>query len=154
MMRAARVCKAWLQAYETHLKTQTAKIFARVHQDVVSSALDLCDYSKYDDEKTLPTHTHVVHSIYCGGKLLFVMRFRRTQVGRVHELEASYGVGARFSARVITVSPLCCVADRNRDGYQKQFFLGWRAQQTATLDQWLGEQHAACEAVGTESFQV
>jgi len=148
MMRAARVCKAWKQAYEKHLQTQTGAIFERVRQDVVSSTLDLCDYSKYDDEKPLPTHAQMVHSIYCGGKLLFVMKFRRMQVERVHELEASYGVGDRFSARAITVLPLCCVADRNRDGYQKQFFRGWRAEQTAALDQWLGEQHAAFHGEG------
>jgi hypothetical protein len=148
MIFAARVCKAWSQAYETHLETQTAKIFARAHQDAVSSALDLCDYSKYDDPYTLPTHAQVVHSIYSGGKLLFVMRFKRTQVGRLHELEASYAVGARVSACAITVSPLCCVADRNRDWWQKEFFRGWRALQTAALDQWLGEQHAAFHGEG------
>jgi hypothetical protein len=105
-------------------------------------------YSKYDDCKVLPTHAQMVHSIYCGGKLLFVMKFRRMQVERVHELHAFYGVEGNFSAFTLPVSPLCCVADRNRDGYQKQFFRGWRAEQTAALDQWLGEQHAAFHGEG------
>jgi hypothetical protein len=148
MMRAARVCRAWKQAYEKHLQTQTGAIFERVRQDVVNSALDLCDYSKYDDEKPLPTHAQVVHSIYSGGKFLFAMRFKRMQVERVHELEASYGVEGKFCALTIPVSPLCCVAERNRDGYQKKFFHGWRAQQSAAVDQWLGEQHAAFHGEG------
>lgn len=148
MMRAARVCKAWKQAYETHLKTQTGEIFARVHEDAVSSALDLCDYSKYDDCKVLPNHAQTVHSIYAGGKLLFLMRFRRMQVERVHELHAFYGVEGNFSAFTLPVSPLCCVADRNRDLWQKEFFRVWRAQQTAALDQWLGEQHAVFHGKG------
>jgi len=143
MMKAAQVCKTWNKAYEKYLKTQTGAIFEHVRQDVVSSALDLCDYSKYDDQKPLPNHAQIVHSIYVGGKFLFAMRFKRMKVEGVHELHAFYGVEGKFSALTIPVSPLCCVAERNRDLWQKEFFRVWRAEQSAAVDQWLGEQHAA-----------
>jgi hypothetical protein len=143
MMKAARVCKTWNKAYQKHLNAQTGAIFERVRQAVVSSALDICDYSKYDDEKPLPNHAQMVHSFYAGGKLLFAMRFKRMNVGGVHELHVFYGVEGNFSAFTLAVSPLCCVADRNRDLWQKEFFRVWRAEQSAAVDQWLGEQHAA-----------
>ena len=146
MMKAAQVCKTWNKAYEKYLKTQTGEIFERVRQNVVSSALDLCDYSKYDDQKPLPDHAQMVHSIYAGRKFLFTMRFNRMKAEGVHELHAFYGVGDRFSTLTLPVSPLCCVADRNRDLWQKEFFRVWRAQQAAAVDEWLGEQHAAFHA--------
>ncbi|MBV5344413.1 MAG: hypothetical protein JZU63_02185, partial [Rhodoferax sp.] len=144
MVTAGCVCKTWNKAYQKYLKTQTSEIFEQVRQGAVDSALDLCDYKKYDEYKPLPPHAHMVHYVYAGRKLLFVLRFRRTLAERVHELHAFYGVEGKFSSVAIPVSPLCCVADRNRDLWQQEFFRAWRAEKAAGLDQWLGEQHAAC----------
>ena len=141
MTKAACVNKMWNKAYQKYLASQTSEIFQRVREDAVKSALDLCDYSKYDEYKPLPNHAQMLHYVYAGRKLLFVLRFRRTLAERVHELHAFYGVKDRFSALTIPVSPICCVADRNRDLWQKEFFRAWRAEKAAGLDQWLGEQH-------------
>jgi len=145
MMRAARVCRAWKQAYETYLKTQTGEIFARVHEDAVSSGLDLCDYRMYEGH--MPCHAQIVHSIHVGRKLLFSMRFKRTKADGQHELHAFYGVQDGFSSYRLAIPAVCCVALRHRDE-QDAGFQAWRAKKGAAIAQWLGEQHAAFHGEG------
>ena len=122
MVVAARVCKAWRAAYETHLMTQTSGIFKDVLRGVVDSALDLCDYDKYYDE--MPERSKMAHYVYAARKPLFTMIFTRTQDGAMQRFDAVYGAGGKVAVRSI------------------EFFKLSRELEAQALEQWLVEQHA------------
>ena len=122
MVVAARVCKAWRAAYETHLMTQTGGIFKDVLLGVVDSALDLFDYDKYLDE--MPEKSTMAHYVYAARKPLFTMIFTRTQDWAMQRFDAVYGAGGRVAVRSI------------------EFFKLSRELEAQALEEWLLEQHA------------